>query len=871
MDVRTFLTVEASLTHRLLREWHAISKPIYSKIEKAIEAEDWHKATQLVHGLDFTDMANANKGYIEGMLMSCAVYGAHMASKKGPSFNSKQHWDKHKGQFNNAVNMFMQTLEFRGSAQVQAQALQSIALAENAAKHKKLLSVQKVGEHSLYVCRPLLNALEFGSEIYEPIDTEKDKIEKGAPYGNMNWKGGLGHTHTNNEVRASVQKLTLQGIDISEGQMYGYKGVGLEEDTPISKAARSATVLLADTVDGLPKTVQKAIDEIHPTFALIDRNESNSNGAAWINDQTFTINLQHFADGLEGKPPMEQRVLDKIKNGDNFSLSQERWAGFKGDGMQERTLAATKDTIIHELGHLLTSEASILRAEQVTGHMLESEVAKTICPQANKNVREFLAESFLKFHRGDYVKGSFSSKPGLTKEWEAMVENMPVHKMKDPYGEVTSKVDDAEEATPGPAYRSKEWFNPPTEYEDKPDAKKADRFVQPLTSFSGDFGLAAEGGDALLGMASSLHSSRLSTWGFTAEAEARGIARYRLTAVLDNRTSPFCRDIADGREFEVEMARSKIVEALSADDPQDLREIQPWPEQGAEAIANYKEMDDAALEQLGFGIPPFHPWCRTMCTLLPGDGGEEISTGPTEVDNPVIPRGETSPEDMASAGQDMTEEELQQWNDQIDSDPKAALAAMMGVELKDVLSSNITVETDGTFGFSGEIEVGGAVVDVESAIDPVTGKIFLDRLDIPEGDVAAQAQYVSDLLGGMVDQGMSIASNAIVLDSGKAGYDYAKMGFTPQASEWQALRLQLTDDLETGALKPVFESLRDDEKSVVLGILKSEDELGAVALADLPMEYEGKPIGEILLEKAEGSFYLDLTNPELVDRAKQYL
>jgi hypothetical protein len=71
-----------------------------------------------------------------------------------------------------------------------------------------------------------------------------------------------------------------------------------------------------------------------------------------------------------------------------------------------------------------------------------------------------------------------------------------------------------------------------------------------------------------------------------------------------------------GREFEVSWARELIVDALEADDPQDLRTLHPWPKQTKAAVAEYGEMSSEELADLGYFVPPFHPGCRTICTRV---------------------------------------------------------------------------------------------------------------------------------------------------------------------------------------------------------------------------------------------------------------
>jgi hypothetical protein len=136
----------------------------------------------------------------------------------------------------------------------------------------------------------------------------------------------------------------------------------------------------------------------------------------------------------------------------------------------------------------------------------------------------------------------------------------------------------------------------------KEQAKKADengRYVTPFVSFQDD-------GNQLAQMVSSLNSSRMATWGFTAESKQLGRTKYKLTAVLDGRTSRFCQMI-DGRTFDVDTADELVNNALQAQDPADLAQIQPWPDQSKDAIAQYESMSDQDLIDAGLNIPPFHP------------------------------------------------------------------------------------------------------------------------------------------------------------------------------------------------------------------------------------------------------------------------
>lgn len=60
-----------------------------------------------------------------------------------------------------------------------------------------------------------------------------------------------------------------------------------------------------------------------------------------------------------------------------------------------------------------------------------------------------------------------------------------------------------------------------------------------------DFVSFADAGMQGVKLVSTLHSSRLAVWGFTAEADTPGFEYYILTPVLDGRTSKFCRMLGE--------------------------------------------------------------------------------------------------------------------------------------------------------------------------------------------------------------------------------------------------------------------------------------------------------------------------------------
>lgn len=129
--------------------------------------------------------------------------------------------------------------------------------------------------------------------------------------------------------------------------------------------------------------------------------------------------------------------------------------------------------------------------------------------------------------------------------------------------------------------------------------------------------------------------------------EEAGIRRYRFVAVLDQRTTDICR-FMDGRVFNVSDALDVQRKAEALDDPDEIRDLQPWVYQGSEGgrpILYYEKkgerrrvayidasgvgakderglfseaLDAAALRKAGILVPPLHPKCRSTIVMEAG-------------------------------------------------------------------------------------------------------------------------------------------------------------------------------------------------------------------------------------------------------------
>lgn len=455
-----------------------------------------------------------------------------------------------------------------------------------------------------------------------------------------------------------------------------------------------------------------------------------------------------------------------------------------------------------------------------------------------------------------------------------------------PHISITYKngIEDLSKVSPydGPIELGAEIYEPIDEDYAEEVVEKADasgRYVTPLVDFT-------DAGSSLAQMVSSLNTSRLSTWGFTAEADTVGAQRYQLTAVMDNRTSPFCRFI-DGKEFDVQTAKDLVNDALSVQDPQDLATVQPWPDQSKAAIAEYESYSEQDLVDAGLNIPPFHPNCRTMCTMVDdsGDGSDQSSSDGSSSDDSggsgllgtigelapslgLAMSGSATAEDFSGLSSvPLTEEQLSQWNDYIDAMPDEVLNALYDT----AESEGVSVSNSGDLFLWAKGKLDTGEWDAETAIDPFSGKIYLSQADFVDAEPEVAAEYLSGMLDGAMNVSSEINADQLIVDVGDNAAAFTEMGFLPQADDWQAIRMDALDSIASGDLQPFFDSLDEETQAAVTDLLNSDDEHAIQALMDIPTDYGGQSLGEAILSGFNAQFYLDLTDEEAVARAQEYL
>jgi len=143
-------------------------------------------------------------------------------------------------------------------------------------------------------------------------------------------------------------------------------------------------------------------------------------------------------------------------------------------------------------------------------------------------------------------------------------------------------------------------------------------------------------GKNYFGLAASIQVSRLSAFGFLAEAADAGILNYRIDAVLDERTCEVCRQM-DGWVFPVEAGMALAQQIMDTDDPDTLKSIAPFYAQNKASLAALKGYATEDFINEGMSLPPFHPLCR--CILTPTDEPADIH--PTQLSDRVALASQT--------------------------------------------------------------------------------------------------------------------------------------------------------------------------------------------------------------------------------------
>jgi len=303
-----------------------------------------------------------------------------------------------------------------------------------------------------------------------------------------------------------------------------------------------------------------------------------------------------------------------------------------------------------------------------------------------------------------------------------------------------------------------DWRNTPETFEDPDDdgpggssVEKADRdrIVRPFDSFQSE-------GFNMVKMISSLHTSRLSAYGFTLEADMQQVDVYAVSEQLDTKTCPVCR-IMHGKTFKVSHAKDTLDQILWLDDPEQIKALQTWPKKDMASLEELRGLTEEELVERNWHIPPYHPWCRGLLVHV-GSVPELEYVNEVIGVKPGDPSLAQTPESFLQYGISLNEEQVKYWNNHMGVDLGEFLSGMTDrppLEIMDEVADAIEVAETGPVRM--EIALDGEPpfirIDFAKALEGV-GKLDIDQMYIP-----SESKVVLNL--GTVDSNAFIKANSL--------------------------------------------------------------------------------------------------------------
>ena len=124
-------------------------------------------------------------------------------------------------------------------------------------------------------------------------------------------------------------------------------------------------------------------------------------------------------------------------------------------------------------------------------------------------------------------------------------------------------------------------------------------------------------------VAANLTTSRMVTFGALSQATAGGIKTYQWNAQLDGKTCPFCTGM-HGKVFSVGPNLAVISSIIRSADPEAARALSPWPKQTIANLNRLAGLSNAKLQEERFSLPPAHPRCRCVASIVGSVSRAEI-------------------------------------------------------------------------------------------------------------------------------------------------------------------------------------------------------------------------------------------------------
>jgi len=412
---------------------------------------------------------------------------------------------------------------------------------------------------------------------------------------------------------------------------------------------------------------------------------------------------------------------------------------------------------------------------------------------------------------------------------------------------------------------------------------KAERIVRDFTSFDTE-------AKNLLQLISQLHTSRVSGYGYTAEAEILGVEYYAINEQLDVRTCPVC-EMMHGRVFPVSEARRLLDDILFEEDPEIIKTKQPWPSQKQAAVASMQLMSPEELIGKGWHIPPFHPWCRGILVhvkdvpdkIMPVEVAalQEVLSSPVHAGRPIevtdfealkqISTLDFSIQNPNGKIPELRPEHLATWNKVMGDVTPAALYNVVNNGFKGALAVN-----GGEFTLS----IGGDNILMSARMwDDVKGTVgrsilaHLERTFVRERDGVlnvehdyfkianrhARSGYGKNFMSESFRLYEEMGVEAVDVDANieVGAYAWAKYGFKPKNLK---VSKALSDNLRT-TLRAMSWRLSPDVVDAVQEVITKiqTDPTALWVLSDIGFITEGEPLAKSLLYRKSwlGTIRLD--------------
>lgn len=386
------------------------------------------------------------------------------------------------------------------------------------------------------------------------------------------------------------------------------------------------------------------------------------------------------------------------------------------------------------------------------------------------------------------------------------------------------------------------------------------RVLLPFSSF------VNEAGKAYFNMVSSLHTSRVSAYGFTTEAYALGMDKYQITEQLDKRICPVCRTM-HGRVFEVKQARDLLDVVLRVSEKEDFKNLQPWPGQSKSDMEDLSKLTPDEIVSKGWHIPPFHPQCRGLLTRV----GKVPSLQQVATNTIPDSHATATEADFDAIGWPLSPEKVKAWNKAVKIPPAELVSTLTGKPVDKYLQALLTADdpasasgisalsvSNGLVKMKLDTPMHGTTTNAQTSLkfDPTTETMALTKLIVNDSEKSADftKKFMQSLYTAAQD--MLLKKVAIEPAMGYGSYAWAKAGFIPDSVQWEAVKKGAYKALKTSNLYPASNPLL---QKALEAIKTSIDPANIFALADLS-------VGEVALVNQVWNASLDINDPESVAR-----